>query len=589
MRRVRAIEGVADPTQGDFAVAGTISFDLGVEPDRRGWRISSGYGLYDTFRQLAMWAPEGERTETFGAVAYQHTDGYGQNRAGDSVSAIAQVAMDDGRWRWRGLGIFYGARAQLAGVLRVDDVDAGTVGYYDAYPAETAQNMNAFSARFLLGFSGEMRGDNGEDGGFGVWVGGDTFRLQENFTGFVQRSRTLPNVFGRGDLIEQRNETLSAGLNARYHTPAWEPFEWARARIEMGLDGRIDGIGQAQNLLGAPRNQTWDQRVDASVVGANLALYGDAQISLWDRVTIHAGLRAAMLLYEIDDRLGNFVPLVRPRDEFIMGFRRSAGGATVGPRLSAEVKPVDWLSLRASYGHGYRSPQARTLDDGESAPFTEVRAADLGALATFDRIVRVGVTGYWTELSDDVAFDPREGRLERIGASRRLGVVAHVETRPLEWLVGQASVTYVDAELLEPPPPSAEDPNPPFVAGQNLPYVPPVVIRVDVGAHGTLLPDVLGEELRGRIGVGYSFLSPRPLPFGGLADPVNLFDASASLGWGAFTLGASFFNVFDTRYAASEFVFTSNWDPDAIPTRLPARHRSAGAPFTFMVTLEVAP
>ena len=39
-----------------------------------------------------------------------------------------------------------------------------------------------------------------------------------------------------------------------------------------------------------------------------------------------------------------------------MGFRRSAGGATVGPRASAEVRPTDWLELRASYGEGYRYP-----------------------------------------------------------------------------------------------------------------------------------------------------------------------------------------------------------------------------------------
>jgi len=125
--------------------------------------------------------------------------------------------------------------------------------------------------------------------------------------------------------------------------------------------------------------------------------------------------------------------------------------------------------------------------------------------------------------------------------------------------------------------------------GQNLPYVPPVVIRADLGANGTLVDDVLGQRLTGRVGVGYSFLSPRPLPFGGEADPVNLLDASAGLGWGPVDLGISFYNLFDTRWAASEFLFASNWNPGGIPSRVPARHRSAGSPFSFMVTLGVSP
>ena len=110
-----------------------------------------------------------------------------------------------------------------------------------------------------------------------------------------------------------------------------------------------------------------------------------------------------------------------------------------------------------------------------------------------------------------------------------------------------------------------------------------------LGVNGTLVEDLLGMPFRGRLGIGYSFLSPRPLPFGGFAEPVSLFDAGGSLGWGPVDLGVSVFNLFDTRWAASEFLFTSSWDPEAIPSRLPARHRAAGSPLTVMVTLGVSP
>lgn len=590
VQRMRVAEGVYDPNQGDFAVAGSIEFDLGVSEQARGWRLKTGYGSFHSFRQLVLWAPEGERQESFGAVQYRHTEGFGQNRRGDSVSAIVSAGLSSGDWRLRALGIVYGARAGLAGVLRADDLRAGRVDFYDSYPFPTAQSQSALTGRILLGLFGDYRGTHGDNGGLSLWAGLDTFRVQENFTGFVQRSRMLSAVAGRGDLIEQQNETISVGLTGRYRTRSWQPWEWLDARLELGLDGRLDLIDQAQNLLDAAvRNQTWDRRVDASVTDANVGLFGDLGLRLTDFVRVRAGLRSNILFFDVDDRLGNFAPVVRPSDAFIMGFRRTSAGVAVGPRVSAEVRPLKWMSIRAAYGEGFRSPQARTLEDGEEAPFTKVRSADFGVRFDWDRALTITAAGYWTQLSDDVAFEPREGRLTRIGASRRAGAVLHAEARPWEWLVGALSVTYVNAELLEPPPPTAHDPQPAFERGQNLPYVPPVLIRADVGARGTLVDDFLDDRLRGRVGLGYSFLSPRPLPFGGFADPVHLVDASAALGWGPLELGVSLFNLFDVRYAATEFLFSSNWDPAGIPARVPERHIAAGAPLTLMVTLEVAP
>lgn len=585
VQSVGALEGVYDPRQGDFAVAGTLDFTLGVPDDRRGWRVATSYGRFDTVEQLVLFAPEGEREETFAAVQLGHTAGYGDNRGGDSIRAIVQVGAEAGRWRVRGLGIVYGARAGVAGVVRVADVEDGTVGFYDSYALPTAQNQSALAGRFIGGVFGDYRGTAGDAGGLGVWLQADVFRIQENFTGFIQRSRTLANVAGRGDLIEQRNRTVSLGLDARYRTAPWEPTDGAEVRLELGTDGRVDMITQEQNLLGN-RNQTWDRRVDAEVFGTQAGLWGDLEFTFAERVRLNAGVRASLLLYEVEDRLGNFVPTVRPTDSFIMGFRRSAAGFAVGPRTSAAVEVAEGLSLHVAYGEGFRSPQARTLDDGEEAPFTKVRSADVGATWELDDLLRLSVAGYWTRLSDDIAFEPREGRQERVGASRRLGATIYLQANPVDWMVGALSLTYVDAELLEPPPATADDPEPAFKSGQNLPYVPPVVLRLDLGAEHELAR-IGGRPLTGKLGAGYSYLSPRPLPFGGFAEPVHLVDASATLRYALVDVGVSLFNLLDNRYAASEFVFTSNWAPEGVPSRVPSRHLSAGAPFTFLVTVGV--
>ena len=41
--------------------------------------------------------------------------------------------------------------------------------------------------------------------------------------------------------------------------------------------------------------------------------------------------------------------------------------------------PTSWLRLTASYGEGYRSPQALQLEEGEQAPFAKVRSYEAGA------------------------------------------------------------------------------------------------------------------------------------------------------------------------------------------------------------------
>ena len=163
-----------------------------------------------------------------------------------------------------------------------------------------------------------------------------------------------------------------------------------------------------------------------------------------------------------------------------------------------------------------------------------------------------------------------------------------MEARPWPGVVASGSVTFVDAELLEPPPASTENPFPSFEPGQNLPFVPPIVARLDVGAEHTLIDNLGNNPLDARIGIGFSALSSRPLPFGEFADPLAVLDASMGISWAAVELGVEVFNVTDSRYAATEFSFVSDWDPDAAPSRTAARHLSAGPPRTVMGTVTLS-
>jgi TonB family protein len=591
VRSLRVTEGVYDPRQGDFATAGTVDYRLGVE--ERGVHLKSTYGSFDTYRQLLMWAPEGMKPDTFGAATFSRTDGFGENRGGQNGAAFVQYGFGEAPWRWRVNAGFYGARYNLAGVVRFDDVRAGRVGFYEAYDQPTAQSQNAFSGRAQLALFGEHRGADGENSEIGVWTTYNDFRIQENFTGYLQRSRHNPAWTGRGDLIEQQNQTWSIGVRGRHRTAPYEPFEGIQGTVELGIASRLDLIDQEQNLLQAPQNETWDERVDASVTAADIGMWLDLDWELTEYLRLKGGVRADVLYYRIDDRLGNFIPRFR-RESFIVGFRRTALGLAAGPRTAVEIKPLPWLAVLGAYGEGYRSPQARQLEDGEDAPFAKVRSADWGVRLRLgderdgEHPLSVKTSGYWTTVSNDVAFSPREGRLERIGPTTRFGWVLHAQARPVPWLLGALSTTYVNAAIDEPPLATASNPDPAagFEEGSLIPYVPPWVVRADVSVKHELV-SLRDSPLFGHVGTGYSFLSPRPLPFGEFADPVSLFDARAGVSWRNLKLEVQAFNLLDERYAATEFTFVSDWDPSRPPSRVPARHIAAGSPLKILVSLGV--
>lgn len=585
---VHVSEGVSDPNQGDFAVAGSLRIELGVDEEHRGLQVRSGYGSFDTQRHQLIWAPKEAERESLGAAQFTKTDGFGDKRSGQSGSGIIQHRFGRGDVRYRAIGLVHAARADVAGVVRADDIESGKVCFHCAYPDATAQAQSALTQRLMAGFFADYRGPAHANGAFGFYVSRDHYRSQQNFTGYLEKSRLLPLVSGRGDLIEQRNDTTTFGLVGRYRTEAFEPSPWAHGTLEVGLDGRLDSITQSQSLLdGAVRNQVWDNRVDAEITGVNTGLWGDLDWQLGSRVHARAGLRAAALSYDVNDRLGNVAPQGRPQDQALPGFRRSAMGATVGPRASFEIKAFEWLRVLGSYGEGYRSPAARMLQDGERAPFAKVRSLDAGLRFRFGEPLDVFVTGYTTHLSDDVVFDASEGQLERVGATRRTGAATYALVRPTEWLLSSLSLTYVNTALLEPPPATAEEPDPPFTRGSPIPFVSPFIVRLDSSVKHVLFQGSTRHPVFGRAGLGLSYLAAPALPYNQVADPIPLLDASLGLLWSHFEFDVSAFNLLDLDYAARQYFFVSNWDVDVAPSRIPTRHISAGSPLSVMATLGV--
>ncbi len=584
VRSIRILEGVYDPHQGDFSVAGSVDFDLGIQ--ERGIRTTLSYGSFDTLRVLGIFAPAGQSEETFGAASVRTTDGFGDGlRGGVSGGFTGQYRLElPGEWTGLLHVAGYGARSGIGGVLRKEDVNARRIDYLGTYSDTSARSQSAAVSRTQGSVSFQRSGDDGTEASFGMWGAYATYRSRLNFTGYTQRSRIQPEWAGRGDLIEQSNQDVGVGGRASYRTRRYNPTSWLEAQLSMGADVEGHAVDQAQNLIEAPQNEIWDKRADATIRTFRTGAFVDGLLSFHRRARLRGGVRADFILFDVDDRLGNFIPSYRPETHFV-GFQRSAAGVAWGPRATFEFDAWSFLRLFVAYGEGYRSPQGRQLEEGEQAPFAKVRSYEAGAKLNYEP-ARISTTllAYETRLSYDLAFDATEGRLERIGQTTRRGIVAQVQANPAAGFNASLSMTLVRATLDDPPPPTPENPTPAYVEGQALPFVPPVVVRADVSYQRTLVK-LWDKPLVGRVGYGATFLSSRPLPYAQQAAPVFTVDATAGLRRDFVEIGIDAMNLFDRRYADTEYVFVSDWRTNDTPSFLPARHIAAGPPLTILGTL----
>ena len=129
---LRVLEGPFDPRQGNYAVAGSADFELGLA--ERGLSARYTTGSFGTQRILGLWGPPGESTHTFGGAEVYKTDGFGQNRDAQRGSAMGQY---EGRFgasgTYRLTAQAYTTHFHSAGVVREDDYGSGRMSFYGSY------------------------------------------------------------------------------------------------------------------------------------------------------------------------------------------------------------------------------------------------------------------------------------------------------------------------------------------------------------------------------------------------------------------------------------------------------------------------
>jgi TonB dependent receptor-like, beta-barrel/TonB-dependent Receptor Plug Domain len=547
VERIDALPGAFDPSQGDFAIAGSMRYQLGF--DDPGVTATTTLGSFGTRRLFAAYHPADASSETFAAGELYATDGYGVGRSAERASWMGQVVVPlTRRLSGRVMTSVYAGRFDSAGPLPRADVIQGRIDRLGSYDPD----QGGRSARTQLLAELRYRSDS-----FTASVTPYVIRrrldLRFNFTGFVDDPE-------RGDNTTQRHDFTALGATARFRKDL--TILDARDRIGGGVSVRHDFIDQAHQ----PSHGQGPALVDASVDATDVGTWLELTLHPLSRVKVRGGARFDVLALSVDDR--------------IRAERRAARGYVATPKTSIDVGIVPGLNAVAAYGQGFRSPQARSLEDGERAPFARMNGWELGLRYRDGRAVEASLAGFATLLDDDLLFNETTARNERVPGTFRLGAAANFEARPAPWFISVFGASLTRATLRES--------QGRLVAGDRLPFVPQVVVRSDNGARPVVARSH-GRDVTAIVGLGTSFLHGRALPFGETGTDVLLIDARLGARVGEIELRADVSNLMNRAWNDGEFVYASSFDSTAPTSLVPQRHFTAGAPRTLLFSLTIHP
>jgi len=590
---LRVVEGPFDPRQGNFAVAGSANYELGLE--KRGLSAKYTRGSFATERLLLLYGPKEASVHTFGAAEIYKTDGFGQNRDAERATASGQYEGrlgDKGSYRITGMA--YATHYHSAGVIREDDYRSQRIGFYDSYDvtsfARQQTRQGGDSARFSL--SSDLDTKVGDmQIGQQLFVISSGMRSRKNFTGFLlDVQKPVQRIHEqRGDMLDLDQEALTLGARGfgKFQGSAFGQ----RQELEFGYFARGDKVTASQQRLQASDGVPYATETNLASKLGDIGLYVDANLRLTSWLGLRGGVRSDLFMFNVDN-LCAVQEVSRPSrtnppgdasclDQQQFGLHRetnqrsSTASTAVLPRASLILGPIENFTFTASYGQGVRSIDPSYITQDIDTPFASVRAYE-GGVSYAGQMKNVALVArsifFQTHVDRDLIFSETAGRNVLGMGTTRTGWVGATRITG-SWFDQAAHVTlvksiYDDTHLL-------------------VAYSPDVVFRSDTATFSDL-PFTIGDsKTRGALCAGITYVGRRPLPLGERSQIIFTIDASATLGWRNFELGLVVTNLLDRRYRLGEYNFVSDFRSEPQPTLVPVRHFTAGAPRAIFATFSV--
>ncbi len=573
-------------------MAGSANYELGLA--QRGFTAKFAAGSFGSQRLLLLWGPAGESKGTLAGAEIFKTDGYGQNRDSQRATAMGQYEGRLGaEGSYRVLASAYATHYHAAGMIRQDDYQNGRIGFYDSYAASSFAHQaipeGGDSSRYSLSADLDSRAAD-TTLSQQMFLTYRSLRILENFTGFLlDVQEPLQSPHGqRGDMLDLlvKEATIGARGSARWHGQAFNEPQ----HLELGYFARGDFTSGIQQRVAAATGHPYLTETNLDATLGDIGLYADADLKpvalaqcARRRARGPVQLRCRRQLRRprrrhpsasnppIDQSCLSQEDYGKPREP---NQRASTSSIAVLPRASLLFGPFAGFTLTASYGEGVRSVDPNYITQDVKTPFASIKAYEGGVIYAHqsDRLALSARSIFFlTHVDKDLIFSETEGRNVLGVGTTRTGWAGNVRATG-RFFDESASLTLVRSEFND--------------THLLVAYVPGVVLRSDTALFKELPWALLGHQARAALGLGATYVGPRPLPFGERSDPVFTLDASATLSFSHYELGLTVSNLLGTQYRLGEYNYASDFrsartqpgGASAQPTLVPERTFTAGAP-----------
>ena len=378
------------------------------------------------------------------------------------------------------------------------------------------------------------------------------FSLFSNFTFFL-------NDPVNGDEINQTDDRHILGYTATYDQDAQLGARTLHTTLGVGTRNDFSYL----NLFHAAKRQILDTTTTGRLYERNLNAYLDETLTLTDRLTVNAAVRADVFTFDFRGLLADTARALQP-------LRGRVSHALVSPKLNLYYQLSQNVQLFARSGFGFHSNDARAVvRDANASVLPRALGYEVGS--TFKPVPSLVVnTALWSlHLQDELVYVGDDGQTESTGPTQRYGLDLAARYQLTQRLFLDLDVNYNHGRQLDAP------------EGAN--YIPLAPTFTSIGGITYKQPNGLSVSLR------YRGIDSRPANDDGsiTARGYFLLDAVASYTRRRFQVGATAENLLNVQWNQAQFATETRLRTEPLGTSVDELHFTPGTPFYAKLNVSV--
>ncbi len=412
-------------------------------------------------------------------------------------------------------------------------VEDGTIGWYGAIDDTEGGKTNRynFNNTLITNFDNGMRWKNH------LYYSRYQFELYSNFTFFLENPVD-------GDQIKQKETRSLTGFNSTIEKE--HNIGKKKAWFQGGVQSRFDATNNTELSSTKNRNELLNPIMNGDIREANIALFAEEKIKLYNKLDIAVGLRGDYFANRYAD--------------YLLGAVLTSNSFIVSPKLNINYKANDKVQLYWYNGQGFHSNDTRVaVQQNGKEVVTPAWGSDVGGIFKLGKKAVFQTALWYLWMKQEFVYLGDAGVVEPGGKTQRMGWDASLRYEIIPALYADIDLNYTHPKALNVP-----------KAESNLPLAPKftstggVTYRKATGWNGSLRYRLMGDR-------------PANEDNSVIAKGYFICDAAVNYSKKKWEAGISIQNIFNSKWKETQFDTESRLQYENNPVS--EIHFTPGTPF----------